>query len=143
MAKAELIDDREFERDYKLSNGQIITLKLSDDLSQITFWLDGRRLGNDEDFCFKDLGDYSDGYLLARMYIPIKGMGLGRAALEFFTEITKMKVYVRPNDGISRDDGSYLTEDAPGFVHKMRKEGLIEKEIKDPDDENAFEDFST
>ena len=124
MARAKFITERESERDYKLEDSRVITLKISDDLTQITFWFNQTQLGKDDDFCFKD---FEDGYLLSRMYVPIKQMGLGRAALEFFITYTKQKIYARMNDGIKRDDGSHLTGDALGFVYKMRKEGLIQK----------------
>lgn len=59
------------------------------------------------------------------MYVPIKEAGLGRAALEFFKDYTQADVFARENDGQVRDDGSRLTEDAPGFVAKMIDEGIL------------------
>jgi len=71
------------------------------------------------------------------MFIPIKNVGLGRAALEFFIDATNSTIFCRSNDGIVRDDGSHLTEDATGFVDKMKEEGLIsfydELELDDED----------
>lgn len=57
--------------------------------------------------------------------MPIIGVGLGRAALEFFKEYTGAEVFAREYDGQVRDDGSHLTEDAPGFVAKMIDEGIL------------------
>lgn len=34
-------------------------------------------------------------------------------------------VFARNNDGIQRDDGSHLTEDAPAFIEAMIKKGLV------------------
>lgn len=70
------------------------------------------------------------------MYSPIPQSGLGRAALEFFIDMTGASIYCRPNDGIVRDDGSHLTEVAPGFVHKMQQEGLIANWSDDFEDDN-------
>lgn len=128
MARAILISENELERDYQIPNGQIITLKLDDDYTQITYWgQNGEQLGSDQDFIFQESEFNHNHYLLARMYVPIKGAGLGRASLEMFTELTGSIVYTRQNDGMKRDDGSHLTEDAPGFVTIMQKEGLIEE----------------
>lgn len=134
MARAVLHDDREFERDYLLSNGNIVTLVLEDDYSQITFKnIDGESLSGE--FLFFENEDTGN-FLLGRMYAPIKKQGIGRACLEFFTEMTDSTVYTRPDDGIVRDDGSHLTEDAPGFVGKMQEEGLLQEES----DDYLFED---
>lgn len=126
MPRATLINDREWERDYITPTGRMITLKLDEDLSQVTFWDGGNQLGNDRDFLFVESEGDNNSYLLARMYSPIVRSGLGRASLEFFKEITGAKIYTRPNDGIVRDDSTHLTGDAPIFVGKMIKEGLIE-----------------
>lgn len=114
------------ERVYEIVNGTLITLKLEEDPFQITFWdINGNQLGQDEDFVFYEPDEFENSYLLGRMYVPIKGEGLGRVALELFTEYTQEKVYAREHDGIVLDDGSHLTEDAPGFVNKMIEEGLL------------------
>lgn len=136
MATAILVDEREFERDYKISDGRIITIKISDDLSEVSFWEGQKLLGSENDFVFIDECDDGTCYLLSRMYIKPKGFGLGRAALKFFIDITGATVYTRSNDGITRDDGSHLTEDAPGFVFKMIDEGLIQ-----PHDNDEYLDF--
>ena len=123
--------DRGWERDYKIPSGQIITLKLEEDFSEITFWENGKQLGNNMNFEFKILDESDNSYLLSRMYVPIKRVGLGRAALESFKYITRSLIYCRSHDGIVRDDGSHLTEDAPAFVTKMINEGLIESNDSD------------
>lgn len=125
MARAILVNDNDSERDYQITGGRIITLKLEADFSQITFWENGKQLGRDRDFLFDDSETSNNSYLLARMYVPIKEAGLGRAALEFFKDYTQADVFARENDGQVRDDGSHLTEDAPGFVAKMIDEGIL------------------
>jgi len=126
MAKAILKDDRDLERDYQIYGNTLITLRLEDDFSVITFY-DSNDNKLDGEFLFIE-SDENDGlYLLGRMYAPkaYKNSGLGRAALEYFVEYTGAQVYARENDGNVRDDGSHLTEDAPGFVGKMIDEGLL------------------
>lgn len=125
--KANLIDDRDDERDYQLPNGNIVTLRYEPDSGEITFWDGEEQLGGTND-CFYFIDHPTkDNYLLARMYVPkeLKNMGLGRACIEFFGDYVNSSIYVRPDDGVERDDGSHLTEDAPGFVAKMIEEGLI------------------
>jgi len=123
MGIAKLIKDAEFTRVYESSNGNLITLVLDDCLEDIIFRDEkGKKVG---EFEFRELAN--GGYKLTRMYNEVyKGEGLGRAALEFFKEASRSKLYVSPNDGQTRDDGSHLTEDAPGFAAKMIKEGLFD-----------------
>ncbi len=126
MARAELIHENELERIYKVIGNTHVILKLEDDFSEIKFY-NIKREKLDGEFNFIDETENYKNYLLARMYVPLqfKNLGLGRAALEFFTEYTGSSIYTRPNDGIVRNDGSHLTEEAPGFVSKMINEGLI------------------
>ena len=54
-------------------------------------------------------------------------MGLGRVALQFIKDaILNFPIWVSPNDGNIREDGSHLTGDALGFVKKMIEEKLID-----------------
>ncbi|ARL23923.1 hypothetical protein BOC47_17285 [Burkholderia pseudomallei] len=50
--------------------------------------------------------------------------GIGRAIVEFVKEYDYV-VLMRRHDGIKRDDGSHLTESAPGFADALEKKGLI------------------
>lgn len=133
MAKAILIDTQDNERVYQISGGREITIKISDD-SEITYWENGEQIGNDDDFVFIEDEFTPSKYLLGRMYVPIKEEGLGRATLEFFIDYYDATVYARTPYGPKYDDGSYLTEDAPGFVDKMIEEGLLEDNRDKGDD---------
>lgn len=130
MPRAILINERGAERDYQIQNGRIITLVYDEMDYSISFKENGASIG--DEFRFMDESVDEDGcgngerFLLARMYSPIPQSGLGRAAVEFFIDMTGASIYTRPHDGIVRDDGSNLTEDAPAFVSKLQDEGLIE-----------------
>lgn len=126
MAKAILINDRDLERDYQINGSTLITLKLEDDFSEIKFY-DSNGIELEGEFLFFDESENGESYLLGRMYAPssFKKSGLGRAALELFTEYTGANVYAREHDGQVRDDGSHLTGDAPIFVGQMIEEGLL------------------
>ena len=135
MGKALFKNQTENKWNYEIEDGRVITLLLvtsdddeddsgEEDLVTITFLSsDGSKLKGE--FEFKKERPYGEAYLLRRMYSPFKDCGLGRAALNIFKCSMKSLVYVRPHDEKVCDDGSHLTEDAPGFVHKMREEGLI------------------
>lgn len=125
----ELIDDREFERDFRLDNGRIITIEFDEWSNSMKFKENGEYIG--DEFIFIDEWDTGERFLLGRMYSPVKKSGLGREVIKFFIDITGASIYTRPHDGIVRDDGSHLTEEAPGFVRKMQEEGLIEKDTID------------
>lgn len=125
---AKLIHEREndcdFERDYLIKTGEIITLRLNDDLDEISFYdSDGDQLDGSFEFAESETNNYS--YLVATMNSPMPKHGLGRAALEFFIDITGASLFARTNDGNVLNDGSNLTENAPEFVGKMINEGLL------------------
>ena len=54
-----------------------------------------------------------------------KGRGIGRRCLQLMREASGLEITASEFDGQRQDDGSHLTGDAPGFVAKMREEGLI------------------
>jgi len=51
--------------------------------------------------------------------------GIGRRCLELVREISGLEIVAADVDGQRHDDGSHLTGDAPGFVARMRQDGLI------------------
>jgi hypothetical protein len=57
---------------------------IDEDVSPVTFWNGhDEQLGSDMDFvCIKS--KFKNSVLLARMYVPVKQIGLGRADLYFF-----------------------------------------------------------
>ena len=122
MATATLIQDNGNQRIYRNSKGSIIFLEINDEWSEITFRVANKKFG---EFIFKDLEDGT--YKLMRMYTePHNNTGLGRAALEMFCDVTGCEIYVSPNDGMTRDDQSHWTQDAPKFLPKMINLGLIQ-----------------
>lgn len=129
MAKALLIADNGEERDYQIPGGQKVTLVYDDLDKSISFRIDGVKFSDEFRFIDESEDDDGERYLLARMYSPIKNSGLGRAAIEYFIDMTGATIYTRSHDGIVRDDGSHLTGDAPSFVMKMQEEDLIENWI--------------
>jgi hypothetical protein len=130
MAQATLIKEDQNSRIYRNSKGQSIKVEMDDDQQVFTIYdFSSNELG---EFIFKEL-DFGRGYKLIRMYCnEVKQTGIGRAILEYFREAVGSPIYVSPNDGITRNDGSHLTEDAPSFVQHMIAEKLIDGYENEP-----------
>lgn len=109
-----------------LKNGVQITMHLTEEWDRISFSQNGNTL--DGEFLFDDVYENQQSFLLKRLYSPInfKRLGLGEEVLRFFkSETSNAIIWTRENDGVTRDDGSHLTEKAPTFIRKMQKLGLI------------------
>jgi hypothetical protein len=62
-----------------------------------------------------------DGPNGSRRYVK---KGLGEALIRRIKENHGLNPCFREDDGIRRDDGSHLTQDAPGFARAMIRKGL-------------------
>jgi hypothetical protein len=119
------MDDYEFIKSYKISDHESVTIVIDEDIpSIIVFTEDKEKIGN------IDLSEIDNGFYITWMYLDqlsdkYKKKGIGRACLEFFSESFQMPIYAAHNDGNRRQDGSHLTGDAPGFISRMRTEGLV------------------
>lgn len=51
--------------------------------------------------------------------------GVGRRCLQFHHEMFDAPIIAGNNDGTKSDDGSHLIDGGPGFIAKMRAEGLV------------------
>ena len=128
--KLQLIEDGEWKRCYKLSDGRKITIQLDESFEWIKVWDgQGREIGRIEFDHIEYDPPLDDEYRITWMYMDIvdasyKRNGIGRACLQFFNEYCGKPTF-SPNDGIRRDDGSHLTQDAPVFIRQMKREGLI------------------
>lgn len=122
MATAQLVKEEDNFRIYKNSKGQLFKFILENETELLIEEVDGNYVG---EFEFQEL-DYSSGYKIMRMYTnQHKNTGLGSAALQYFLDVFGGPLFTSPDDGIPRDDGSHLTEDAPSFVHHMKAKGII------------------
>lgn len=123
MATAQLVKEEDTFRIYRNSKGQLFKFILEDESELLIEDMNGNSVG---EFEFQEL-DYGNGYKVMRMYTnQHKKTGLGSAALQYFLDIYGGPLYTSPNDGMTRDDGSHLTEDAPSFVEHMISKGLID-----------------
>jgi hypothetical protein len=65
-----------------------------------------------------------------------KGQGVGRRCLELHKENFGEPLTAGSSHSGKQDDGSHLTGDGPGFIEKMREEGIVcrERNYDDPRD---------
>lgn len=66
-----------------------------------------------------------------------KGLGIGRACLEFHKRQFDMPLTAGYADRGQAEDGSHLTGDGVGFIARMREEGIVEPEA----DQDRFAEF--
>lgn len=133
--------------DYKLPSGEIVTISIDVGGTEISV-TDSRDeiIGRIEFDSREDLRGREE-YFLTWAYLDMKGeqykrQGIGRAALKFHQDLFDPRIHAQSHDGLRRDDGSHLTQDAPGFVAAMREEGVIEPDhwSKESDEEEGVEE---
>jgi GNAT superfamily N-acetyltransferase len=114
---------------YECRDGRSVSIEIDDDTYEaIAYTVDGREIGR---LRFREISDDNGCYLkLVWAYLDkladYKGQGIGRECLRVVRDRYSLPITAEDHDGIRQDDGSHLTGDAPGFVAKMREEGLIE-----------------
>lgn len=138
MATAEFVTGEDNYRIYRNSDGLLFKMILETEDELLIQDMNGVQIG---EFEFQEL-DYGNGYKIMRMYTnEYKNTGLGSAALSYFLEIYDGPLYTSPHDGLTRDDGSHLTEDAPSFVMHMQAKGIIYGNSDRFDDDNSEHGF--
>lgn len=133
MDKLTLISDKETTRIYENPKGIEFEITIDEDEHEVFLKCNdtGNSIGY---FSFTELGvddgykSSFDGYKLTHMYIEeeYQRLGLGTLAVKFFKEWNGEPIFVSPNDGFEREDGSHLTGDGLPFAMKLMEEGIIE-----------------
>lgn len=124
-----MIQDDGMSRRYRLQDEREVIITIDeDDISINVTTPDGKHVGKMEMSHIED--DFHSWYKIKWMYMDLldesyKRKGIGRECIRFFEEITGDILTAEYDDGIPKNDGSHLTQDAPAFVSQMRKEGLI------------------
>jgi hypothetical protein len=124
----QIINDNDETRDIQISNGETVTLKIDDYENTVTALNSSNQEIGSLEFSYDE--DF-DKHKLKWMHLDklgdkYKRMGIGTAAILFYKDFFNCLVYAEYNDGIQKDDGSHLTQDAPVFVDKLRNQGIIE-----------------
>jgi len=141
MATAEFVRGEDNYRIYRNSDGLLFKMILETEDELLIQDMKGVQIG---EFEFQEL-DYGNGYKIMRMYTnEYKKTGLGSAALLYFLDIYGGPLYTSAHDGLTLDDGSHLTEDAPSFVMHMQAKKIISgssDRFEDDDSEHGFLDL--
>lgn len=121
--------ESDFNRSVVDNHGRQIDLFLDEDELTIRAKHDDRALG---EMHFRLIEEEFDQQTLKLvwMYLDHAGSaytrsGIGRQMLQLIYEFNGGPVIAESVGGAQQEDGSHLTGDAPSFVAKMRKEGLI------------------
>lgn len=120
------------EESFQCKNGRTITIYIDDedDFKSIAQDESGREIGR---FEFREI---DEGLKLCWAYLDKIDktwcrQGIGREMLQRVRDFSGFAIVASDHDGLRQDDGSYLTGDAPDFVERMRKEGIIIRNNQD------------
>jgi hypothetical protein len=117
------------EKQYKCKDGREILICVDEcQLTAAALTPEGQEIGR---LCFNEI-EYDDGSVLKLIWAYLdkhdssyRFQGIGRECIKQMIEVFGHPIVAEDHDGHQKDDGSHLTGDAPGFVAKMRSEGLI------------------
>lgn len=117
--------------EFNCKNGQSVWIEVDENFDYFTIVKNdlGTEVGRLE---FRIIDDEYESYLkLCWAYMDLKDeqfkfQGIGRECLRLVKEVSGLPIVTSDHDGQQQNDGSHLTGDAPAFVERMRKEGLIE-----------------
>ena len=125
-------EENAMEDEFTTADRRVVSIHIDDedDYKVTVKTADGRLIGNIE-FTEIDMPDNEMNILKMRWaYLDQLGgsylrQGIGRRCLELVKAFSSLGIIAAANDGQQQEDGSHLTGDAPGFVAKMRREGVI------------------
>ena len=113
---------------FKANDGKAYEILINDEGTEIAVALNNKILGTIElDYRERDFDDAPDYYhvtLLSLDGCP-SGVGIGRACLQYHKECFDAPITAGSDNGRKASDGSHLTGAGPGFIQKMREEGLV------------------
>lgn len=119
---------------FTSQSGQLYEIDVTDG-SEILVTKDGKKCGSILLSCREC--DDADYYHITNLGLEgCKGEGVGRQCLKLHKEMFDALLTAGSSHSGKQDDGSHLTGDGPGFIEKMRKEGIVcrERNYDDPRD---------
>lgn len=119
---------------FTSKSGQQYDIDVTDG-SEILVTKDGKKCGSILLSCREC--DDADHYHIANLGLEgCKRQGVGRQCLKLHKEIFGAPLTAGSSHSGKQDDGSHLTGDGPGFIEKMREEGIVcrERNYDDPRD---------
>ncbi|MDO8312125.1 MAG: hypothetical protein Q7T25_09310 [Sideroxyarcus sp.] len=111
---------------FKAKNGKEYLIKI-DDEEEISVWLDNVKKGTISLRLIEGAQDFKPNYChITHLALDdCQGQGIGRRCLQLHRELFNIPITAgNAHDG-QMDDGSHLTGNGPGFILKMREEGLV------------------
>ncbi|MEB0898604.1 hypothetical protein [Citrobacter portucalensis] len=117
-------------KNFMAADGQTYQINLDDECIEVR--LDGERMGSIS-LTLVEMDRYSrDYYYITNLDLAkCKGLGIGRACLQFHREEIGEAIYAADEYGQKMDDGSHLIDDGIPFIAKMREEGIVVKRSED------------
>lgn len=133
-------------KEFKIKTGEVVTISIDDDGENIIVHnQSGIKIGKIELAKHEQDDDYTsyEWYKITWMFLDAAGnkythQGIGRECLKWHKEIYMLPITAAEDNGQTYDDGSHLTGDAPGFIRKMREEGIVVKTSDSNYDEDDY-----
>lgn len=117
---------------FTSKSGQQYEIDVTDG-SEILVTKDGKKCGSIL-LSYRECDD-ADYYHITNLGLEgCKGQGVGRQCLKLHKEMFGAPLTAGSSHSGKQDDGSHLTGDGPGFIEKMREEGIVcrERNYDDP-----------
>lgn len=108
---------------FTSKSGQLYEIDVTDG-SEILVTKDGKKCGSILLSC-RECDDADYDHITNLGLEGCKGEGVGRQCLKLHKETFGAPLTAGSSHSGKQDDGSHLTGDGPGFIEKMRKEGIV------------------
>jgi len=115
------------EVDFLASDGNTYKIQIDDPGDEINVLFQGAKKGSISLRLIEgDLPCQPDIYHITHLALDsCSHRGIGRRCLQFHRELFDAPITAGSNVGTKCDDGSHLTGDGPGFIARMKAEGLV------------------
>jgi len=125
------------EVDFLASDGQTYQIQIDDFGDEINVLFQGEKKGSISLRLIEgDLPYPPDVYHITHLALDsCSHRGIGRRCLQFHRELFDAPITAGSNNGTRCEDGSHLTGDGPGFIARMKAEGIV----CDDDDRSEYD----
>lgn len=132
------------EVDFLASDGKTYQIQIDDPGDEINVLFQGAKKGSISLRLIEgDQPCQPDAYHITHLALDsCSHLGIGRRCLQFHRELFDAPITAGSNDGTKCDDGSHLTGDGPGFITRMKAEGIVcDDDDRSESDSDRFDDF--
>lgn len=115
------------EVDFLASDGNTYQIQIDDPRDEINVLFQGAKKGSISLRLIEgDLPCQPDVYHITHLALDsCSHRGIGRRCLQFHRELFDAPITAGSSDGTKCDDSSHLTGDGPGFIARMKAEGIL------------------